>query len=133
METTTRFTELETDRRAKCVELSEAEANPPTRDHQVDLLHKIPMLQSRLAELRDAHQRKLFAAFHLEVRYNDTTQVALLRGSLDAETIEEVAAMSEHIPGNHNSRPQVADGCAVDSLRAPGVTVVRRGLGPASS
>ncbi|MFI9559152.1 recombinase family protein [Nonomuraea endophytica] len=106
-----RFTELETQRRTKAEELALAEANPPARDHQVDLLHMIPMLQTRLGDLPGALQRKLFAAFHLEIRYDDQAQVALIRVTLDAETIEGVAAMAEHIPGNDKSCPLDADSC----------------------
>ena len=44
----TRFAELETERVAKAQQLAELEADPPARDHEASLLHKIPMLQTRL-------------------------------------------------------------------------------------
>lgn len=100
-----RFAELENDRRAKAQALAEAQANPPARDHQVELLHMIP----KLVDLPVALHRKLFATFHLEIH---RTQIALIRVTLDAESIEGVAAMAEHIPENENSRPLDADGGA---------------------
>ncbi len=117
----TRFSELENNRRAKSHELAEVQADPPARDHQVELLHMIPLLQTRLADLPVALQRKLFAAFHLEIRYDHRIRIALIRVTLDAETIEGVAAMAEHVPDNENSRPLDAGGCAEVLLRAPGM------------
>ncbi|WP_433431986.1 recombinase family protein [Nonomuraea sp. CA-141351] len=116
----TRFSELEVERRTKAQELAETEANPPASDHQTDLLYKIPMLQTGIAELPEELQRKLFEVFHLEIRYNDSVGIALIRVALDHDTIEGVAAMAEHIPGNENKRPLAACACAEDLERAPG-------------
>ncbi len=115
-----RFTELEGERRTKAQELADAEASPPARDHHTDLLHKIPMLQTKLAELPEELQRELFTAFHLEIRHDAGRWVALIRITLDHETIKGVAAMAEELPGNENRRLPEAGACAEDLVSAPG-------------
>ncbi len=115
-----RFTELEGERRTKSQELADAEASPPARDHQTGLLHKIPMLQAKLAELPEELQRELFTAFRLEIRYDARLGVALIRITLDHETIEGVAAMAEELPGNENRRLPETGACAEDLVSAPG-------------
>ncbi|MGV9380020.1 hypothetical protein ACWDRB_29655 [Nonomuraea sp. NPDC003707] len=77
------------------------------------------MLQTRIAELPEELQRKLFAAFHLEIRYNDAVGVALIRVTLDNDTIEGAATMAEEIHGNEQRHPQVASAGAEDLVRAP--------------
>ncbi|WP_182903747.1 hypothetical protein [Microbispora sp. H10830] len=98
-----RFTELERERRTKAQELADAEASPPARDHQTGLLHKIPMLQTKLAELPEELQRELLTAFRLEIRYDARLGVALIRITLDHETIEGVTARAEELPGNEQA------------------------------
>ncbi|GIH99154.1 putative recombinase [Planobispora takensis] len=119
-----RFAELETDRRTRAEQLAEAEANPPARDHRTGLLDMIPMLSARLADLPEDLRRELFAAFHLEVRYNDRTGVALLRITIEEDTVKEAADMAGRLadqPGKENRHPLEADACAEDLRRAPGM------------
>jgi hypothetical protein len=106
--------------------IAETEANPPARDHQTDLFHEIPMSQTRIAELPEDLQRKLFEAFHVEIRYDDSVGVALIRVTLDHGTIEGLAAMAEHISGNENRRPPIARACAEDLVPLPAVSRGRR-------
>ncbi len=115
-----RFAELETERRTKAQELAEIEADRPVRDHQADLLHKLPMLQARVADLPETLQRELFTVFQLEIRYDDSVGVAVIRVTLDNDTIEGVAMMSEQLPGNEKGHPRDASASAEDLLRAPG-------------
>ncbi len=115
-----RFGELEAERRAKAQELADLEANRPGRDHQVALLDRIPVLQTRLADLPEALQRELFSAFRLEIRYDAGTGTALIRITLDGDTIGEVAAMAEQLPGNENRHLLNASACVEDLVRAPG-------------
>ncbi|MGI5154386.1 hypothetical protein [Microbispora sp. CA-102843] len=91
-------------------------------DHaEVDaLLHKLPMLQTKLAELPEELQRELFTAFRLEIRYDACLGVALIRITLDHETIEGAAAMAEELPGNENRRLPETGACAEDLMSAPG-------------
>ncbi len=46
------------------------------------------MLQAKLAELPEELQRELFMALHLEICYDARLGVALIRITLDYETIE---------------------------------------------
>ncbi|MCC5574592.1 hypothetical protein IMZ11_02925 [Microtetraspora sp. AC03309] len=59
--------------------MADLEVNRPGRDQQVDVLHKIPMLQARLADLPEALQRELLSAFQLEIRYDAGVGTALIR------------------------------------------------------
>ncbi len=78
------------------------------------------MLQAKLAELPEELQRELFTAFRLEIRYDVRLGVALIRITLDYETIEGVAEMAEELPGNENRHLPEAGACAEDLVSAPG-------------
>ncbi|WP_433352676.1 hypothetical protein ACQP25_05680 [Microtetraspora malaysiensis] len=63
----------------------------------------------RLADLTEALQRELVPALHLEIRYDAGAGTVLIPVTLDGDTIGEVAAMAEQIPGNENRHLLNAD------------------------
>jgi site-specific DNA recombinase len=94
---TTRFAELETQRRTKLAELHALDAAPPSNDHHIELLDRLPRLQTGLAELPEHLQRQLYDAFHLQIHYNPDEHVAALRITLSDDSVSTVAENSQTI------------------------------------
>jgi site-specific DNA recombinase len=92
-----RFAALESERRTKLAELDELEADPPGRNHQTELLDRLPRFRARIAELPEDLQRELYDVFGLEVHYSQVDKSAVIRITLSEETIDSVVAAIEQV------------------------------------
>jgi site-specific DNA recombinase len=85
-----RFAALEIERRCKLSELERLDTKPPQRDHQVDLLDRLPELRTCLSELPEDRQRRLYDVFGLEIRYHPDDHAVTIRVTLSDDTIDSV-------------------------------------------
>lgn len=74
------------------------------------LLEAIPQEHIDLARLPEDQQRRLYDAFHLELRYNDLTRELGLRVTITGQTAAELGATVAGIMGHVHADPQRARG-----------------------
>jgi site-specific DNA recombinase len=120
-------------------ELSQASQERPARNPA--LLDAVPMTDTDIHRLSTAQQRRLFDAFHLELRYNDLTSELDLRVTITEDTATELGATvstllenppnrigSGHLDeedlrdprGAHQTSQTSADDLVAEALRARG-------------
>jgi site-specific DNA recombinase len=125
----TRFKDIVTEQRSKkelLAELTREErANAPA---DVDLLDLLPQGRINLDRLPEDQQRRIYDAFHLELRYNAHRRDVTIRVSITGETAPILTATIETIMNEHpqtqktGSEADASDPVEVvaDALRAPG-------------
>ncbi|MBP2705892.1 hypothetical protein JOL79_18965 [Microbispora sp. RL4-1S] len=77
---------------AKREQLAILEAQPPRQDHAEESLDRLPLLTADLADAPEELQRELFEVFHLEVRYDARANTALIRVTLDSDTVSDIVS-----------------------------------------
>jgi hypothetical protein len=124
-----RFAAAVADQRAKARLLDEitgeAQAAAPM---DVNLLDQLPTSQIDLARLDEDHQRWLYDAFHLEMRYHALDRTVTIRVTITAETLPALAATAEAIIGN---LPNAKGRGPERELRPPANAVEMHGVPPA--
>jgi hypothetical protein len=122
----TRFVAILAEQRTKQELLAElhrqAQAQPSV---DLSLLEAIPQENIDLARLPEDQQRRLYDAFHLELRYNDRTREFGLRVTITGETAAELGATVAGIAGqpapSGSGRQRTApDDLVAGALRARG-------------
>jgi hypothetical protein len=100
----------------------QAQARPSV---DLSLLEAIPQDDIDLARLPEDQQRRLYDAFHLEIRYNDLTRELDLRVTITGDTVAELGITVAAIVGR--PAPSAGDGQrtapgdrVADALRARG-------------
>ena len=93
------FAATMTAERAKTQQLSQLsqQRNQHHQQPDIDLLETVPVGVADLTRLPEDHQRRLFDAFHLEVRYNALAGEIILRASVHADTAPALAAVIDQV------------------------------------
>ncbi len=94
----------------------------------IDLLDLLPEEQVDLARLPEDQQRRIYDAFHLDIRYNAITKEVAIRVTITGDTAPTLAATVEAIIDQHPETRKPGTGAAApvpgksvcDALRAPG-------------
>jgi hypothetical protein len=129
-----RFTAILAEQRKKreqLVDLARPSRARPSAD--LSLLDMVPQAHVDLCRLPEDRQRRVYDAFHLELRYNDLTSELDIRVTITGDTATELAAtvgaaieQSSHSgrqeTGEHAPAP---DDLRADALRARGGTRTR--------
>jgi hypothetical protein len=131
----TRFAANVNEQRAKTRLLAQiTREQQDTTPPDLDLLDTVPLTDADVTLLPEDTQRRLYDAFHLEVRYHGPRNEAILRITIDAETAPALAqavntALNAATPGHTPEIAKTAAGAAAptagktvcDVLCAPGV------------
>jgi site-specific DNA recombinase len=101
----------------------------PTVD--LSLLDTVPTANIDVGRLPEERQRRLYDAFHLELRYNDLTGELDLRVTITGDTATELGATIQAVLGTAEAGdPALAsDDLVADPLRARGGTRTRTPFG----
>jgi hypothetical protein len=127
-----RFAQIAKQRRAKTEELGTATTRSPQAKINTNLVEELPTVQFDLLQLPEEHQRRLFDAFQLELRYNRHLHQLTLRVTVRADTIDALRqAVDETVPtqAGHPPIPAQRDRGADARASTPrAVSHVWRGL-----
>ncbi|GAA4100707.1 recombinase family protein [Actinomadura miaoliensis] len=92
-----RFAELTAARRTKQAELDQLNTDTPPAGDDADLLDLIPQLPLELSDLPEDLERRLYDAFHLEIRYNRPRHEATFRVTVREDTVKLLTNSTESI------------------------------------
>ncbi|MBI1758793.1 MAG: recombinase family protein [Actinobacteria bacterium] len=143
----TRFTTTVTTQRTTQQQLATlTQQRGPATPVDLDLLDLLPTDQIDPTRLPEDHQRRLYDAFHLDLRYNAHTRELRIRATITRDTAPTIATTINTLTSDHpHTQPpatettrSVPGGPGCDALRAPGRirtcdTRFRKGHHPTSS
>jgi hypothetical protein len=99
------------------------------------LLDALPQAAIDLTRLPEDHQRELYDAFHLQIRYNALTYEVILRVTVDADTAQLLATAVNRVVGLPRPRtaPEAQEPGAEAHASAPGKRVCNASRAPGGS